>query len=74
MKRLRRAPRSGPENDPILPTLREMVGFMAPVACALVGYGLGMVWGGFMAAFICAMAGVGLGAMVTRAWARDFYL
>ena len=74
MKRLRRGPQTGPEDDPILPTLREIVGFMCPAACALAGYGVGMYWSGFMAAFLCAMVGVGLGTVVTRAWARDFYL
>ncbi len=74
MKRLRRGPQSGPDADPILPTLREIVGFLAPVGCALVGYGIGMALGGFMAAFVFAMVGVGIGTVFTRAWARDFYL
>ena len=74
MKRLRRGPQEGPDPNAVLPTARELLGFMCPAICGLIGYGIGLHWSGFMAAFICAMIGVGVGSRITRAWAPDFYL
>jgi hypothetical protein len=71
---VKRRLKGGLDDDPILPTMRELIGFMSPAGCALIGYWLGVRWSGFMAGFLFAMAGVGLGTFVTRAWARDFYL
>ena len=74
MKRIPKPGGPGPEHDPIVPTLREIVGFLCPIACALVGYWIGFHFGGFMLAFIFGMVGVGLGSALTRAWAKDFYV
>ncbi len=63
-----------PDDDPILPTLREWLGFFSPPAGAALGYWLGMRWEGLMGAVMCAMVGVLLGSFVTRAWSQDFYL
>jgi hypothetical protein len=74
MKRLRKAPDEGPDHDAVIPTFREIAGFLCPAGCGLIGYGIGIHFSGFMAAFLCAMVGVGLGTRVTRRWSQDFYL
>jgi hypothetical protein len=70
---MRKANRPGPEADPLLPSLREIMGFLSPFCCALVGYSLGYSLGQEMVGFLFAMVGVAIGALIARVWAEDFY-
>lgn len=73
MKRMRKANRPGPDPDPMLPSGREIAGFLSPACCAVVGYRVGFLFGAQMAAFLGAMVGVMVGALFARIWASDFY-